>query len=86
MEFQPVITGRVWSEYLFDNDGALFAVLRLNELAGLNQLTPTTAKNGSAIIYSLCADVCSSAAARERVRKHLDSGVLHQLTTKLVAN
>lgn len=35
MVFQPVITGRVWSEYLFDNDGALFAVLRLNELAGL---------------------------------------------------
>lgn len=86
MEFQPVITGRVWSEYLFDNDGALFAVLRLNELAGLNQLTPTTAKNGSAIIYSLCADVCSSTAARERVRKHLDSGILHQITTKLVAN
>jgi hypothetical protein len=32
------------------------------------------------------AKQCSTPEAAEKVRKHLDSGVLHKLTTKMVAN
>ncbi|KAM0716506.1 hypothetical protein Q7P37_007951 [Cladosporium fusiforme] len=86
MAIPPIIKGRVWSEYLFDNDGALNAVSRLNELAGLDKLNTAAATDQSVITHSLYAPQCASDEAREQVRKHLDSGVLHELTRKMVAN
>jgi hypothetical protein len=49
-------------------------------------LAPTASDDGRKVNYSLYADRCSSREARESVRDHLDSGVLHKLTAKMVAN
>jgi hypothetical protein len=52
----------------------------------VDRLAPTTSDGGRKVNFSLYADRCSSAEARELVRDHLDSGVLHKLTAKMVAN
>ena len=86
MPFKTGLPGRVFGEGVFENDAALRAVDYLDELAGLNKLEPTTTTTGDKITYSLYAPQCSNAEAAEQVRKHLDSGVLHKLTAKMVAN
>jgi hypothetical protein len=73
-------------EGVFENDAAFRAVSYLDELAGLDKLTPTASANGDKVVYSLHAGTCSSTEARELVRSHLDSGVLHKLTTRMVSN
>jgi hypothetical protein len=86
MPFKSGLPGRVLGEGVFENDAALRAVAYLDELAGVNQLTPTTSAAGEKIMYSLYATQCSSSDAAEKVRIHLDSGVLHTLAAKMVAN
>lgn len=73
-------------EGVFENDADFRAVAYLDDLAGLNKLTPTASANGDKMIYSLHAGTCSSNEARELVRSHLDSGILHKLTAKMVSN
>ena len=80
------LMGTFVGEGVFENAGALVAVAYLDGLAGLNELTPTTSTNGEKMTYSIYAAGCSSDEARELVRSHLDSGVLHKLTAKMVAN
>jgi hypothetical protein len=78
--------GSFIGEGLFENDGALVAVAHLDELADLDKLTPTTTANGGKVVYSLYAADCSSDEARDLVRSHLDSGVLHKLTARMISN
>jgi hypothetical protein len=78
--------GSFIGEGVFENDGALVAVAHLDELADLDKLTPTTTANGGKVIYSLYAADCSSDEARELVRSHLDSGVLHKLAARMISN
>jgi hypothetical protein len=78
--------GSFVGEGMFENDGALVAVTHLDELADLDKLTPTTTTNGGKVVYSLYAADCSSDEARELVRNHLDSGVLHKLAARMVSN
>jgi hypothetical protein len=78
--------GSFIGEGVFENDGALVAVAHLDELADLDKLTPTTTGNGGKVVYSLYAADCSSDEARELVRRHLDSGVLHKLAARMISN
>ena len=78
--------GSFIGEGVFENDGALVAVAHLDELADLDKLTPTTTANGGKVVYSLSAADCSSDEARELVRSHLDSGVLHKLAARMIFN
>jgi hypothetical protein len=84
----PTLTflGSFVGEGVFENDGATVAVAHLDGLAGLDKLTPTTSANGGKVVYSLYADGCSSDEARDLVRSHLDSGVLHKLTARMISN
>lgn len=86
MPFTTGHPGRVFGEGVFENDAALRAVDCLNEIAGLDKLKPAATDTGDKITYSLYAAQCSDPEAAEQVRKHLDSGVLHKLTAKMVAN
>lgn len=86
MPFQSGIPGRIFGEGVFENDAALRAVAYLDELAGINKLKPADSANGDKVTYSVYAKQCSTPEAAEKVRKHLDSGVLHKLTAKMVAN
>ena len=86
MPFKTGVPGRVFGEGVFENDAALRAVEHLDELAGLEKLEPTATSAGDKIIYSLYATQCSNVEAAEKVRDLLDSGVLHKLTAKMVAN
>jgi hypothetical protein len=85
-QFKSGIPGRVFGEGVFENDAALRAVSYLNELAGVGKLKPTDSANGDKATYSVYAKQCSTPEAAEKVRVHLDSGVLHKLTAKMVAN
>jgi len=73
-------------EGVFENDAAFRAVACLNGLAGLDKLTLIASANDDKVVYLLHAGTCSSNEARELVRSHLDSGVLHKLTAKMVSN
>jgi hypothetical protein len=86
MPFKSGLSGRAFGEGVFENDAALRAVTYLDELAGVDKLEPTTSVTGEKITYSLYAKQCSTAEAAEQVRNHLDSGVLHKLAAKMVAN
>lgn len=86
MESQSLVVGNVWSEGLFGNDEALKAVSRLNDLADIDELDEAASTDKSSIVHSFYAPQCTSQEAKERVRKHLDSGVLHKLAAKMVAN
>ena len=86
MPFTSGIPGRVLGEGVFENDAALRAVAYLDELAGLDKFKPTATAAGEKITYSVYATQCSTPEAAEKVRSHLDSGVLHKLTAKMVAN
>ena len=85
-QFKSGIPGRVFGEGIFENDAAIRAVAYLDELAGVDKLKPTDSPNGDKITYSVYAKQCSTSESAERVRKHLDSGTLHKLTAKMVAN
>lgn len=86
MPFTSGTAGRVFGEGVFENDAALRAVAYLDELAGVDKLKPTATAAGEKITYSVYAKQCSTPEAAEKVRSHLDSGVLHKLTAKMVAN
>lgn len=86
MPFQSGLPGRVLGEGVFENDAALRAVAYLDELAGVDKLEPVTTAAGEKITYSVYAKQCSSPEAAEKVRNHLDSGILHKLTAKMVSN
>jgi hypothetical protein len=86
MPFKSGLPGRVLGEGVFENDAALRAVAYLDELAGVDKLTPTATAAGEKIFYSLYATQCSTSEAAEKVRNHLDSGILHTLAAKMVAN
>jgi hypothetical protein len=80
------LQGNFIGEGIFENDAAIHAVAYLNELVGLDKLTPTTSADGNKVVYSIFADGCSSSEACELVRSHLDSGVLHKITARMVSN
>jgi hypothetical protein len=86
MPFKSGIQGRIFGEGVFENDAALRAVAYLDELAGVDKLKPIASAIGEKITYSVYAKQCSTPEAAEKVRKHLDSGVLHKLAAKMVAN
>ena len=86
MPFKSGIPGRVFGEGVFENDAALRAVTYLDELAGVDKLKPIASANGEKITYSVYAKQCSTPEAAGKVSDHLDSGVLHKLTAKMVAN
>lgn len=85
-QFKSGLPGRVLGEGVFENDAAIRAVAYLDELAGIDKLKPTISANGDKITYSVYAKQCSTPEAAEKVRNHLDSGILHKLTAKMVAN
>ncbi|KAK4894725.1 hypothetical protein LTR27_007113 [Elasticomyces elasticus] len=80
----------VQGEGLFHNGGAAFAVQYLNSIASLDTLESedekASRKAGGTITYSLFAQACATPAAAEKVRKHLDSGILHKLCKKMITN
>jgi len=86
MPFKSDMLGRVFGEGVFENDAAHCAVAYLDELAGIEKLKPADSANGDKVTYSVYAKLCSTPEAAEKVRNHLDSGVLHKLTAKMVAN
>lgn len=85
-QFESGILGRIFGEGVFENDAALHAVAYLDELACVNKFKPTDSADDDGATYSVYAKQCSTPKAAERVRVHLDSGVLHKLTAKMVAN
>lgn len=76
-----------WNDLLFGNDNDLDVVAKFDRAAGLKELEDAAnATEDLPVKYSIYAKKCSSPAAIEAVRKHLDSGVLAKLAAKQVAN
>ncbi|KAK3658418.1 hypothetical protein LTR56_001829 [Elasticomyces elasticus] len=89
MHFQDHKEGKVWGEGVFENAGAVRAVQYLDHLAGLDALESDEEKQARAdgkFPYSLYRGGCVSTTASEKVRAHLDSGVLHKLCKTMIAN
>ncbi|KAK5746747.1 hypothetical protein LTS12_022644 [Elasticomyces elasticus] len=75
---------------ILENGAALNAIAYLNDLADVESLESKEEKAfreaTGMMTYSLHPMGCASMAAAEKVRKHLDSGVLVKLCKKMVAN
>jgi hypothetical protein len=86
MRFVPNSVTVLGDQGVFENVMVFYAVDVLNSRAELDKILPTEEEDGKEVVYYLHAPKCSSPAAIEKVREHLDSGVLHKLTSKMVAS